>query len=121
MPSSFKYGTRYFEHSKQILSYSTCRYLRTEVSRNIQHFGEFIREPIAYEVREISRSYGSEYEDDFWNVAPFVTLMMKAVRTSEMVVYSDTTRRYIAEGSHLRHHHCLQREPYNAHKYKIQR
>jgi hypothetical protein len=109
MSSSFKYGTRYFEHSKQVLSYSACRYLRTEVSRNIQHFGEFIRESIAYEVCEISRSYGSEYEDDFWNVAPFITLMMKAVRTSEMVVYSnETTPRYTPEGCLLRHHRCLQ-------------
>jgi hypothetical protein len=31
----------------------------------------------------------------------FIALMMEAVRTSETPVYSETTRRYIPEGSNL--------------------
>jgi hypothetical protein len=39
-----------------------------------------------------------------------------------MVVYSnETTPRYTPEGCLLRHHRCLQWEPYNTHKYKTQR
>jgi hypothetical protein len=36
----------------------------------------------------------------------FITLMMEVVRTSETSVYSETTRRYIPEGYHLRTCRC---------------
>jgi hypothetical protein len=37
-----------------------------------------------------------------WLSMLFIALMMEAVRTSETLVYSsETTRRYIPEGSHL--------------------
>jgi hypothetical protein len=39
--------------------------------------------------------------------------MMKAVRTSETSVYSETTRRYIPEGSHV---HARRRENLKSHK-----
>jgi hypothetical protein len=32
---------------------------------------------------------------------PITTMMMEAVRTSETLVYSETTQRYIPEGSNL--------------------
>jgi hypothetical protein len=48
----------------------------------------------------------------FWDIAPCslievdrrFTLMMEAVHTSEMSVYSETTRQYIPEESNLQHH-----------------
>jgi hypothetical protein len=50
--------------------------------------------------------------DEGSTLVSFITLMMEAVRTSETSVYSETTRLYIPEGSHL---HTRRRENPKSH------
>jgi hypothetical protein len=49
-----------------------------------------------------------------------ITLVMEAVWTSEMLVYSsETTRRYIPEGSHLYSHRCENLKSHKSHSHVI--
>jgi hypothetical protein len=53
----------------------------------------------SYSLVAVDRRFGGAY---CLHNRAIITLMMEAVRTSETSVYSETTRRYIPEGSNLR-------------------
>jgi hypothetical protein len=61
----------------------------------------------------VTKVYSQSHKSKTLKLSAFIALMIEAVRTSETSVYSETTWRYIPEGSNL---HTRRRENLKSHE-----